>query len=88
VLDPRNPIQQILFQGHSDQLLDLLGGQAKGLGLNLNIRWLKLWIDIDGGIVQLIQTHSEDPDGCRHHEPRKPQRCTDSPLDHRAPYGR
>ena len=43
-------------------------------------------VNIDGRIVKLVETNPKDPDGGRHHEPRKPQCCTDNPLDHRAPY--
>jgi hypothetical protein len=86
-LYPWNAVQQVLFYRHRDQLLDLLSRQAEGLGLYLDVRWLKLRINIYGRAVELVQTNSKDPDGGRHHEPRKPQRCTYNPLDHRAPYG-
>ena len=88
VLKPWNSVEQILFQRHGDQLLDLFGRQAESLGLDLNGGRVELGVDIDCRVVQLKQTHSKDPDGRRHHEPRKPQGCTDNPLDHRAPYGR
>jgi len=87
MLNPGNSVQQVLFYWHRDQLLDLLGRQAEGLGLDLDVWWVKLWIDVNGRVVELEQAQAQNPDGSRHHEPRKPQRCTDNPLDHRAPYG-
>jgi len=36
VVQPRNAVEQVLFERHRDQLLDLSRGQAQGLGLDLH----------------------------------------------------
>ena len=46
-VEPRDAVEQVLLERHRDQLLDLRGGQAERLGLDLDRGRPELRVDVD-----------------------------------------
>ena len=66
VFSPGIPVEPLLHRD-GDELLDLLGGQAEGVGLHLDPRGRELREDVDPGVAQL-QTADDEHGDRRSHE--------------------
>ena len=61
-----DPVEQVLFQRNSDQLLDFLSGEAQRLGLNLRVRWAELRQHLQRCAAKLHDANRQDADsGCQ-----------------------
>jgi hypothetical protein len=69
----RHSHQQILLEGHRDQLLHLGCREPEGLGLHLDRRWLVLRQQVHRGLGQLHHAQCNDADGERDDDLLKPQ---------------
>jgi hypothetical protein len=82
VLDPRHPVEEVGLQGDRDHLLDLVGREAEGFGLHLDVRGRELGIDVLGRVPELRHAEEEDPHGGRDHEDPEPEALIDDSPHH------
>jgi hypothetical protein len=60
--EPRHTVEQVLLEGHGDELLDLGGGQAQRLGLHVDGGRPELRVDIECGATQLDDAEDQRSD--------------------------
>jgi hypothetical protein len=81
-LDALDPVEQVLLEGHGQQLLDLRRRQAEALGLDLDGRLRVLRQDVDARRTQLPDGDDHERHGDRDHEQPEPEACVDDRADH------
>ena len=82
LFEERDAHEQVLLEGHRDQLLDLLCGEPEGLRLHLDGGPLEFGQDVRAGVVQLQNAVDEEPDGNRDHQTTELDTRADDPPHH------
>jgi hypothetical protein len=82
LVEPGHAIEQVLLQGHRDQLLDFLGGKPERLGLDLYRYRLELREHISLGVTKLPDANRHDHDGGSDNGTTSSQTRPDQPTHH------
>ncbi len=74
---------ECVFQGDTDQALDLLGRKPGRLGLDLDQRGRELGEDVQRGVTPSLDAHDHEHDRKRQDQHPQPQRRGDNPVHHK-----
>src|SRR4029077_14566362 len=85
LIEPRDSVEQVLFEWNRDQLLDLGCGKSQRLGLDLDLWRRELRQDVDGRVPDLGDAEPQHEHGGTDDQHAELQAEEDEPTNHRNP---